>query len=336
MPKGTPLSEAQVKGFLLMIRDHGLSVEKAASANGISRSQGFRIKADADRIWAEMGEAREVVGIADAIQRTGERERIRRAIAEQGPFATVEDLMKAVARPGEMPIFNSFVGTCWSLKKQGEIAFDTTTNKANAGHGPSNNAVIRIRPTKLLLSRLGIAKPGKDWPPTKPGPQPVHKVGKDMTDSRQHGRVAAGGPVERRTVDRPIPEPGVVTPVNGSTYPAGVDPTDHHTQPDETYEVPRSFEEVVEAATPVTVEEALAMTVTVPEYPILTALRAKRVEVDRAREAAKLLEQAAELLSGDERESLLTSAAGLIEDHDLTPAEAEYLAYAEAHDGLAR
>jgi hypothetical protein len=66
-------------------------------------------------------------------------------------------------------------------------------------------------------------------------------------------------------------------------------------------------------------------------FPILAAIRAKAGQARRSREAAKMIEAAAELLPPDERDRLITEALAVIEAHDLTPVEDEYLAFAEAN-----
>lgn len=315
---------AEVIGEIAKMRVQGVSLHDAAIAVGVSARTASRRRAEIDAIETSLRRANDAIeaeGVASEITLGSQRLRLARLIAEEGPFESVEALVLALGRglsPDKKPHFDNIVKTVWSLQRQGEVTFTQSSNSPSRGsHGASAGSLRRITALPALYRRLGMTEKARSWPPTVPGPQPVHKVGKDFTDANRHGPVAIGGPVERRYVDRPIPEPGLVTPDDSTTvHPVGVDPTDHHTQPDETYEVP---------VIPVP-----------PEYPILAAIRDRVAAQRQAKEAADLILRAAELLSADKAETLLDQAARLVHETALTDVEAEYLRFAEASDAVAR
>ncbi len=333
MVKGEKVPDA-VLGEIARRLVAGESLHEAAIAVGVSTRTASRRRAEIEMIEGALKRAEvraEVSGVATDLVVASQRTLLARTIAEDGPFSDVGALIDAFGKrttDDRRPVFDNVVKALWSLQKQGEITFSQSSNStpSRGHHGPASGSLTRIRALPSLYRRLGIAETSRDWPPTVPGPQPVHKVGKDYTDANRHGSVAVGGPIERRVVDRPIPEPGLVTPDDSTTvHPVGVDPTDHHTQPDETYEVPEfdldPGEPVPEPWTTPGPEE--------PEFPILAAIRG-RVEAQRkAKEAADLILRAAELLSADKAETLLTEASRLVDETALTDVEAEYLRFAE-------
>lgn len=280
-------------------------------------------------------EAREVVLTADSIQQDGRRQRVLRAIAESDRgFDSPGDLIHAVSRPGERGWDqNGLVVLLWRLQKDGLISFR---------HAPASGHLSRIKALPSLHTLLGL-------PTGRVGEPPAGPRSGDTFDPRAHGTKANGGPIERVTRQPTEDEQAQAALLAHGHVPAGWDagmgdtvslPAD--TPPEappttlggpsaaETPEVaPESTPEPTVAPEPSSEPLVEHLPSAVPAWPVLAELRARLEDVQRARRAARLIEEAAELLSGDERAGLLDKATALVVDHDMTPAEEEYLKFAD-------
>lgn len=253
--------------------------------------------------FVELGRASEASAIAAGIQQDSLKTRMMRAIAEQGPFAGVPELINAI-RSG--PKDQSFGGhevthILYSLNKQGCIAFRTSRK------GSPASLIQDIRATSAGYASAGVPVPGKGQEGRYGGravgtSRPGHAVGKDMTEQRHHGTKAEGGPITR---DKASP----ILDAQRLSSPAGF------------------FQPKPEAPQPRTNEEPPALRL----WPQLQELRDRQAAMAAVAHRADALLEAAALLDGidpDESRRLLERASALTSE-GMTAAEAEYLEFAE-------
>lgn len=233
--------------------------------------------------------------IAGTIMAGSLRSRLLKAIVENGPFESLDDLMRSI-RGGSGDTFggHEVYHILAALNSQGLVEY------REHGNGAAKR-IHRIIATPKAYSEAGMATQYRPVGPTG-GPrreEPQHRS--DRTDFRTHSPVAEGGEITRviRKLEAVVPRQVATT---SSVPPSGPAPAE---------------------ATPVPAP---------PSWPVLEGLRQRQAEVAAAKaRAAKYLEAAA-LLADDAEEVLrLMAKAEEAEGKGLTELEAEYLAYAEAN-----
>lgn len=309
MARRVPITTSQVQTAAKAIVG-GASMADAAAAAGMGVSTIYQHKAQVMEFAARERERehKQNRSVALDVQSDSNKGRLARLIAIKGPFRDMEALASAFPRPGESFRFDALVGSVWSLQKAGLVTFKQGRSPRKGQHGDHLGGLLDITATQALADRYGRSGLSENYP--------VELIGRP--------EVVEPTPAERVTDhDIRVPREDPVV-----THPTGRDPTNQHRLPTSTVGGPVTI--IKPGDTSQTVPVVVDVEPAIEEFPLLAALRARIARVERAREAARLVGEAAELLDGDAQNALLATAVGLLDEVALTDVEAEYLRFAEA------
>ncbi len=259
----------------------------------------------------------EPVVVAGMIAADSLKQRLLKAIALEGPFAELVDLIKTV-RTGPRDTFGNHevMHILFGANQQGLIQFRVS------GTG-SQQKLRRIEARESLFKQMGIdprANRAVGRAPAWKSRDELPQRAGDRTDFRTHGPRAEGGPIEHV---QGLPGSGEVVP--SPLWDGG--PTVRRIIEERDERLARA--EAQAEVTPARIDEEPPVDT---RWPQLSRIQAK-AEAHRSAKARaeKLLEAAALLESVDARES--SRLEGLANDagseNALTPLEAEYLSFAE-------
>jgi len=136
------------------------------------------------------------------------KSRVLQALEERNQFGNVKDILNYIRQPNERLDIGSLTRVLGSLKDEGKISF----NRDNSGRhhsGKQKHSTNHGSPYNIKLRYEPVEQNRKPEPAHTPVRHPG-QVGTDMTQFRNHGSQAQGGPIEHVLPARPtdvIPVP---------------------------------------------------------------------------------------------------------------------------------